>query len=332
MKRSRQGQVSKPQSAQHAVTCKSDSKRLERDETSSDVGVGDVINRVQVLELSAELDNAAEGDTPCPLDLLPTEPVAAIFTEIVSSYVEPINRHKAPSRLLRISKRLHAIATANPRLWKTTVVSGRFQARHYAHTSLLDLSQNFLDSLIIRSSRPASASVSVNSWYLKTLVVKGVHLDWRNLWADNLKHLDVSFRQLNDAVWDSFAHFLSCNSRSLQHLSIRLERTVQGRPTNQPLEFGLLDTIRVTDWAGGIALPSFLGSLEVPRLRALEISGNAVEWTSWNLEEELKSVEDLRLHDLPRGEEVLVSLVSQLPRLRKFLYGRKESGLLKSNH
>lgn len=370
MKRSRQGQVSKPQSAQHAVTCKSDSKRLEKEETGLDVGVADVIDRVEALELSAELDTAAEGDTSRPLDLLPTELVAAIFTEIVSSYVEPINRHKAPTRLLRISKRFHAIAIATPRLWKTIVVSGRFKARRLRsylprtktipldvhvygrferelpslnsqlealsprveqlssldvrmsnhkmasalHSQLSSL-QYFLDSLIIRSNRPASVPLFVNSGYLHTLVVRGVHLDWRNVRCDFLKHLDVSFRQLNDAVWDSFVQVLRSSARDLRLLSIRLDATVQGRPPNQPLKFGLLDTLRITDWSGGIALP-FLASLEVPRLTALELSGNGIEWTSWNLEEELKSVEDLRLHDLLCGEDVLVSLVNQLPGLR----------------
>ncbi|KAG9040644.1 hypothetical protein FS837_000368 [Tulasnella sp. UAMH 9824] len=385
MRRNRQAQGSKPHSAQNNTSaCKADSKKLEAEETSSMAILGNVIDGIGSLALSAvgasivgaeEVQNqpgrTIEAAPRLLFDLLPDELVVAILTEVVSSYIEPLNQHKAPSRLLRISKRIHAIAIGTPHLWEIIAVEGdldperlwpyllraktfniyiygRFEREIHSlldqlrTLSILDdywkslhirasnhritralLSQLTsidypnLDTLIIRSNRPASISTFLDCPKLETLVIKGTHLDWRRLTVNSLRRLEVAFRQLTDAVWSSFEDILRSNAAQLQHLFIRLEETVQGRPTYSPIQLGSLDTLRIVDMTGEIVLP-LLSSLEIPRLRVLQLSGNGSEWPAWDLKkEDFKLVEELNLHDLICVEEVLVSLVSGLPALRK---------------
>lgn len=377
MRRNRQAQGPKPQPAQNnAATCKPDLKKLEADEIRSTTVIGDVISGIESLELSHQPERAVEAAPQRPFDLLPDELVVAILKEVVSSYIEPINKHKAPSRLLRVSKHIHAIATGTPYLWKTIVISGdlrpdrlwlylrrtttvdiyvygRFEretqsllhqlyvlralcdswkslnvrvSNHKVAATLfsrLDCDPN-LETLIIRSNRPASIRAFFVCPKLDTLVIKGAHLDWRRLAINRLRRLEVAFRQLNGEVWSSFEDFLRSNAAQLQHLSIRLENTVQGRPINSLLQLGSLDTLRIADMSGEIVLP-LLSSLEVPRLRVLQLSGHGSGWSGWTLEEVLKlveeevlkSVEELDLHDLECGEEEMVALVKGLPGLRR---------------
>lgn len=372
MRRNRQAQGSKPHSAQNTASAsKPDSKKLEAEETSSMAVLGNVIDGIESLALSAQPDRTVEAAPRRLFDLLPDELVAAILTEVMSSYIGPLHQHKAPSRLLRVSKRIHAIAIGTPHLWKTIAVAGdldperlwpyilraktfdiyiygRFEREIHSlldqlrTLSILDdywtslhirasnhritralLSQlpssyyPNLETLIIRSNRPASISTFLDCPKLETLVIKGTHLDWRKLIVNSLRRLEVAFRQLTDAVWSSFEDILRSNAAQLQHLTIRLEETVQGRPTYSPLQLGSLDTLRIADMSGEIVLP-LLSSLDIPRLRVLQLSGNGSEWQAWNPEqEELKPVEELNLHDLLCAEEVLVSLVSGLPALRR---------------
>ncbi|KAG8926631.1 hypothetical protein FRC01_008609, partial [Tulasnella sp. 417] len=347
-----------------------DLKKLEAGETSSAAALGNVIDGIESLELSTRPDPTVEA-APRPLfDLLPDELVVAILTAFVTSYIEPSNQHKAPSRVLRVSKRIHAIAIGTPHLWKTIVVDadldllrlgpylprataihiyiyGRFERetnllldqirilsiRGYDWKSLNIRASNHriarvllsqvppytpnLQSLIIRSNRPASITTFFVCPKLETLIIKEAHLDWRKTVITSLRHLEVVFRQLNDAVWSSFETFLRSNAAQLQHLSIRFGETVQGRPTNSPIRLGSLDTLRIADMSGEIVLP-LLSSLELPRLRVLQLSGDGSGWPSWNPEEkEFKLVEEFNLHDLLCGEEVLVSLVKGLPGLRR---------------
>ncbi|KAG8913105.1 hypothetical protein FRC00_003042 [Tulasnella sp. 408] len=374
MRRNRQAQGSKPHAAQNNVpTCKPDLNKLEADETSSAVVLGNVIAGVESLELSAQPDRTVEAAPRRLFDLLPDELVLAILQEVAPSHIEPLNQHKAPSRLLRVCKRIYAITVGTPDLWKTIAVegglepqrlwpylrrattcrlniyiSGRFEtetpsirdqiqilgirydnwkslhvrASNYriGGALLAELPSTFhpnLKTLTIECNTRASLTTSLDYPKLETLVIKGTRLDWRRLTINSIRRLEVTFGQLTGEVWSSFEDFLRLNAGRLQHLSIRLEDKVQGRPTYSPLQLGSLDTLQIVDMYGEVVLP-LLSSLEVPRLRVLQLSGNGSEWQAWNLKKgKLKLVEELNLHDLLCVEEVLVSLVSGLPALRR---------------
>ncbi|KAG9040645.1 hypothetical protein FS837_000369, partial [Tulasnella sp. UAMH 9824] len=316
-------------------------------------------------------DRTAEAAPRRFFDLLPDELVLAILEEVAPSHIEPLNQHKAPSRLLRVSKRIHAIAIGTPHLWKIIAVEGgldpqrlwpylrrattlgiyifgkfateissisnqiqilgiryfswkslhiRASNHRIGHALLSELPSSYhpnLETLSIECNTPASLTTYLDYPKLDTLVIQGTHLDWRRLTVNNLRRLEVVFRQLTDRVWSSFKDFLRSNAARLQHLSFRLEETVRERPTNSSLQLGSLHTLRIVDMTGEIVLP-LLPSLEIPRLRVLQLSGNGSEWPAWDLKkEDFKLVAELNLHDLICVEEVLVSLVSGLPALRR---------------
>ncbi|KAG8971507.1 hypothetical protein FRB90_010476 [Tulasnella sp. 427] len=374
MRRARQGQTARALSTpQASVPARSASISLP-DEVDVEAVVKVIAQAVQNLGLCQPLvpDNIDEKG-PIPFfDLLPDEILVAIFTEFVLSPIEPVNRHRAPARLLRICKRFHMIVTGTPHLWRTIALAeeldpegsritslvartpntpqdvyiyGRTKqaaqllvgqlarlsvrdsnwnhmeirvSNHQAASVILDhlgWSYSNLKTLIVRSNRPASASVWLEYPSLETLVLKGLHVDWRILKITTLRRLETSFRRINQDVWDSFTGFLRSNASQLRSLCVHFEETIFNSPIISHLQLQALDTLSVTDLTAMLAFP-FLHSVEVPSLRVLALSGDGFGWTGWNLDK-FKSVEELRILDLLCSEEVLFFLVGQLPKLRK---------------